>query len=209
MALPSGTPPTHPLSAGAQGRPRNQGRPRQRGPQRREGESPQGKTGRRGHVCFCTGPSPWSKVPSAKGEQSAPGPPRRPRRGPAAPAPAVGMRISAAAPSATRPAAGLAPSTGRLSPWRAGAPWDVCEPLEGVPSPEDGWGPPIHSHMPQTNWASPLTGGHWPRGAPGPGRGGRRQRSQGKWWRQDPVPWLGALCLGPPALPLSAPPRRP
>lgn len=169
VALPSGTPPTHPLSAGAQGRPRNQGRPRQRGPQRREGESQRGKTGRRGHVCFCTGPSPWSKVPSAKGEQSAPGPPRRPGRGPAAPAPAVGMRISAAAPSATRPQGSL-PALGACLRAELGLPGTCVNRLKESPPLRMGGVPPSTPTCPRLT--GPLlsqgdTGPEGPRGLAG------------------------------------------
>lgn len=59
--------------------------------------------------------------------------------------------------------------------------------------------PPTHT---TDNWASLLTGGSWPRGTPGPGWGGWRQRSQGKWVAgstQHPG-WRG-LSLGPPVLP--------
>lgn len=54
-----GPPPTRPLSAGAQGRPRNQGQPRQRGPQRRKGEWPHLETPLPSCLCPpCPAPGP-------------------------------------------------------------------------------------------------------------------------------------------------------
>lgn len=61
--------------------------------------------------------------------------------------------------------------------------------------------PPPATHA-TDNWVSLLTGGSRPRGTPGPGWGGWRQRSQGKWvagGTQHPG-WRG-MSLGPPVLP--------
>lgn len=192
MALPSGPPPTHVLSAGAQGRPRNQGRPRQRGPQRREGEGPKGGETRGAEATSASAPGPprgpWSPVPSAEREQSAPAPPRRPGRGPAVPA-----RMRSCAPLHM-------PVVGWGSP-------DVGEPLEGGPSPEDGWGPSSTPTRPR------LTGPLLSQGDPGPEGprglagevGGKGAKVSGGGGTQ--LPGWGRCAWDPPpsaALPLQA-----